>query len=366
MWEPSEDLPTAIRSLYGIWRCGGWIGVDLFFVLSGFLVSGLLFAEFQKNGRVSSPRFFVRRGWKIYPPFLVMIAAMSAPRFLRGDGVDRAGLFAELTFLQNYITPICSHTWSLAVEEHFYLLLPLMLSVLLWLRPNAVDPFRPIVATTIGIAALVLGLRILTAWTRPDFDYRVHLFPTHLRLDSLLFGVLISYLYHFHKERFGAAFRPHRLLLASAGCVGLLPAFLIPIEESTFIQTFGLTLFYLSSGAILTAVMLTEVPRNRATLVLGAVGGCSYSIYLWHMLVLFWAFPILDRLAKGRLYSLSRVPLYIVGSIVVGMIMARLIESPVLWLRDRLFPKRIAPVYVEAQQHAPLVQIPATIRSAAE
>src|SRR6476469_9931494 len=101
---------------------GGWIGVDLFFVLSGFLVSGLLFRDYQQTGRIRAGRFLLRRGFKIYPPFwvfMLMTAAVFGSRFPIG------AYFIELGFVQNYRPTIWQHTWSLAVEEHFYLLLAL-------------------------------------------------------------------------------------------------------------------------------------------------------------------------------------------------------------------------------------------------
>src|SRR5262249_32608758 len=112
------------------WGHAGWTGVNLFFVLSGFLVGGLLFAEIHATANLNPGRFLVRRMFKLWPSyylyliFLLLVAA-------RG-GLDPRILLPFFVHVQNYhdgIIAIAPHTWSLAVEEHFYVLLPVFLSV---------------------------------------------------------------------------------------------------------------------------------------------------------------------------------------------------------------------------------------------
>src|SRR5688572_8009182 len=103
----------------------GWMGVDLFFVISGFLISGLLFSELEKGGKPDLWRFFVRRGFKIYPLFfLLVLFTWLVVNYYTPSPALRPYL-QELLFVQNYLGGIYPHTWSLAVEEHFYLLLML-------------------------------------------------------------------------------------------------------------------------------------------------------------------------------------------------------------------------------------------------
>jgi peptidoglycan/LPS O-acetylase OafA/YrhL len=99
----------------------GWIGVDLFFVLSGFLVSGLLFQEYLELGTVKPGTFLLRRAFKIYPQFYFFLAATVAALLATGQSFATINLFAEAAFFQNYHAGFWTHTWSLAVEEHFYL-----------------------------------------------------------------------------------------------------------------------------------------------------------------------------------------------------------------------------------------------------
>src|SRR5207249_3526564 len=101
----------------------GWLGVDLFFVISGFLISGLLFSENEKHGKVDFLRFFIRRGFKIYPLFYTLIGLTLLVYYFFDISFSYKNLLPELFFFQNYFAGLYLHTWSLALEEHFYILL---------------------------------------------------------------------------------------------------------------------------------------------------------------------------------------------------------------------------------------------------
>src|SRR5262249_876999 len=152
---------------------------DLFFVLSGFLVSGLLFKEYKRHGDVRLGRFLVRRGFKIYPAFYVFLLATSLAVLLGGQALDGLAFLCEALFVQNYGPNLKDHTWSLAVEEHFYLLLCLFFW--LRLRRRHARPFAPLPALFLLVALACLGLRLWTTWSAP-FSYTYnnkHLhFPT--------------------------------------------------------------------------------------------------------------------------------------------------------------------------------------------
>src|SRR5207249_610766 len=141
-----------------------------------------------------------------------------------------------------------NHTWSLAVEEHFYLVLPLLLLGLARMKPGAANPFRPLPWLCVFVAGGLLGLRLYVAACF-DFNVYTHLFPTHLRLDSLLVGVLLSYLHHFAPDYF-ARLVAYRGWLLLAGALLLTPAFVLPLESTPFIYTAGLTLFALGSACL--------------------------------------------------------------------------------------------------------------------
>lgn len=296
-------------------RRGGWIGVDLFFVLSGFLVAGLLFREFDRNGSINPFRFLVRRGWKIYPAFWVLIAFMNLGRF------DLSRTFAELSFLQSYLEHRwCEHTWSLAVEEHFYLLLPFLLLALSKSR------FAPLPRIVFTVMAALLAARCING-LRP-FSYQTHMFPTHLRLDAPLFGVLLAY-WHRSWPEYRAWCKSNSRGLIALGAVLLAPAFVLNVEMAPALYTYWLTAQTVGCGAILCGAVYGGVPENLLTRPLGKIGAYSYSIYLWHATVIVVIAPMLG------IKSLALIVLCCIG---LGATMSRLIESPFLWLRDRLTP----------------------------
>jgi peptidoglycan/LPS O-acetylase OafA/YrhL len=173
------------------WMRGGWVGVDLFFVLSGFLVSSLIFREYLRDGAFDAKRFLVRRAFKIYPAFWLLLLTTLVARRLGGESISLRGLCGEVFFVQNYLGGLWAHTWSLAVEEHFYIGLSVLVVGLL--RTARREPFRVIPQVFAVIAVSCLSLRLLTLALSPQFTPRAYLFGTHVRIDSLMFGVLLSY-----------------------------------------------------------------------------------------------------------------------------------------------------------------------------
>ena len=96
-------LPLTGNSFLTAWATGGWIGVDLFFVLSGFLVSGLLFREYIRDQKVDLRRFLIRRGFKIYPAFYALLLFTIFVRIATDQSIGIRSLLGELLFLQNYL-----------------------------------------------------------------------------------------------------------------------------------------------------------------------------------------------------------------------------------------------------------------------
>ncbi len=342
---PPRDWPHIPKLALLFWTTGGWVGVDLFFVLSGFLVSGLLFREYKSRGRFSIGRFYVRRGWKIYPPFLALVATTVAAQMLIGTGVSKRSLVSEIIFIQCYVPGLWIHTWSLAVEEHFYLLLPLLLYFILKLNVNSAEPLRPVVLMAFCVAAFCLVLRLINWNYNPSYipglsyDRYVYHFPSILRLDSLFFGVAISYQYHFHTDWFVKSFFRWRAWLIVGGVLVLLPAFIFPLDSMPGVfTTVGLTCFYLASGAILAGILLCRVRRSPLVIAAATLGSYSYSIYLWHLPVQSWGVRAIERASGLSLGFEAKTTIYLLGSIVIGIAMAKIIELPALRIRDAWFP----------------------------
>lgn len=356
---PSEEVARPVRAVAAVWHQVGWVAIDLFFVLSGFLISGLLFTEYQKHHELRLARFLIRRGFKIYPAFYVMLAATVFVTQYHAS-LPEGFLWRVLTeavYLQNYLPPVWGPTWSLAVEEHFYLLLAVAFFVMVR-RGSREDPFRALVYVVGAVAVLALSLRIYTVLNYPYSDRR-NFFPTHLRLDAIAWGVLLGYLYHFRRAQLLTFLERRRLWIAALCVVLIAPPLLWPLGQSKFLSTLGLTFLDWGFGGVL-MLALTRPQPLPPTLGRGlaALGFYSYSIYLWHMPVMSWLMPHLREdgtfnFSPATLSWTLDVAVYVIASITCGYIMARAVEGPSLRLRDRLFPSRsgrvAAPVAVRPE-----------------
>ena len=321
----------------------GWTGVDLFFVLSGFLIGGLLFVEIGSTGGLRVRRFLVRRAFKIWPAYILLLLFLLVQGY-RHATPHWAGvrpLIPNLIHLQNYLGTPQWPTWSLAVEEHFYLALPVLLILLI--RTGRMHRLPWI----IGIICLVcLGLRCLNL--RRPFYFFTHVSPTHLRVDSLCFGVLLAYFYHVKPAVLAFAKRSPGLVFG----IGLLlvsPMIWI-VGEHPFVWTIGFTLLYLGYGCVVIASVhadhgfLGAVFHNPVAKLLAYVGFFSYSIYLWFnpvahdFIIMRWGrFGV-----HGAIGWMVDLLAYAALATVVGIVAARLVELPALAIRDRFFPSRAA------------------------
>lgn len=345
----------------------GWTGVDLFFVLSGFLIGGLLFREIRTHGRLDVRRFLVRRGLKIWPSYFLLIAVAMFEQAWQG-GWHHAWLMSWPNWfhLQNYFFPpppnpmLRGMTWSLAVEEHFYLVLPIIL-LLAPVRRHEGEPVGipliPWLALTVCILCLALRLREWNAHLANTTQvYVALLFPTHLRMDGLLFGVLLAYVYHFHRSilsRIGA----HRNMLLALGCALVLPMLAFNLESYMFVPIIGVTMLYIGYGCILVAMLYTKpregwlgwiiaTPVARA---LAFMGVFSYAIYLWRYDLAQQPFEYLMHTAgvqrlihhlPGPIYFGLFTLIYLTWCTLAGVLVTKLVEGPALRVRDWLFPAR--------------------------
>jgi peptidoglycan/LPS O-acetylase OafA/YrhL/O-antigen/teichoic acid export membrane protein len=326
----------------------GSTGVDLFFVLSGFLVSGLLFDELARRGDVSPARFWGRRAFKILPSYLVLLAVLAATGatgFPAGsDLASRLGSAAtHLLFAQNYLDPE-RHlpTWSLAVEEHFYLLLPLALMAASRLRRQA----PPFVHLTVGVMVACLAMRVAGSIGRPVGSQWMQ---SHLRFDALFFGVLVQHLWRTKHPLIGRllAHRGRSLLLAAALIApsAVFPRSLVPMF------TVGLTALAAGYAILLVLVLggaLAAVEERAPSRALAVVGRASYNIYLWHYFLAAVGLPFYEPLVRaigrvvpyGPLALVAQIAAFIVVSVGVGLAFTHLVELPVIRLRDRMWAPR--------------------------
>lgn len=321
----------------------GWVGVDLFFVLSGFLVSGLLFQEYQRSQSIHAGRFLLRRGFKIYPLFYLFLAASLAVMVLFNEPPRLSSLLAETLFVQNYATGMWAHTWSLAVEEHFYLLLAVGI---LWLsRQGGPDPFAVLPKLAGALSCAILGGRVLTWLVLPGSSDYTHVFPSHLRMDSLLAGVILSYYHAFHAGALKALVHRFRAWIQPASILLLAPIAILD-QSHPFVYTVGFSMTAWAFVLLLALVVSRPTPQTTlAARSLAKFGQASYAFYLWHGLTLFAADRMLPKLANRGI----GVPVWtwfvltFVATTATAFLTTWLVETPFLRLRERWIPSRRSP-----------------------
>jgi peptidoglycan/LPS O-acetylase OafA/YrhL len=320
---------------------GGWTGVELFFVLSGFLVSGLLFTEYKARGRVDLLRFLLRRGARIYPPFWVMIlASILLYDFHVWDGFYLHGFLGEMLFLQNYLGGLWGTTWSLAVEEHFYLFLALMFFLLLKFTRQASVVFRLVPWIYAATAAGCLALRYAHAARHQDVESLVAtVHQSQFRIDSLMFGVLIAYWWHLRATETQRTWvAQHGKILVLAGALFLIPAFIWDSHLTPWIPVWGVMLFCLGGGMMVLGAAGDPFLGARPWLWLANLGRHSYSVYLWHGMVYELLMQKIRDAAGASWNNLEEFTALFVLSWGIGIIAAKLFEYPFLKLRQRYLP----------------------------
>jgi len=290
----------------------GWVGVDLFFVLSGFLISGLLFSDWKKYQTIHIKRFFIRRGFKIYPAFYAFILITLPLIVIRHRGESFRQISVECLFLQDYLPHPWGHTWSLGVEEKFYLVLPFLLLALSFTwkdRKNRGFDLIPYIA--VALLLTCLGLRMIGP---------VECF--HSRIDALFCGVALGYWFHFHRDSFVAF---SRWWLLPLSLFLLLPIILFRPSGLAF------SIALICNSLAFSGLLCWALTRKWVSVPLvERIGVYSYSIYLWHALAIMLASPM------G--FSLWGLLAVVGASCGIGILMAKLVEIPALTLRERWFP----------------------------
>ncbi len=290
---------------------GGYIGVDVFFVVSGFLITQILVREASFTGSISLTRFYARRARRILPASTLVLLAtavfsgltMSASRAQEvvqdilwssafAANVHFAQLDTDYFSLDRALSPV-QHYWSLAVEEQFYLLLPLMLLVLVaWGRRRLVVhrrfPGRWVTGVVIGaFAAASLGWSVADTQEDPTSAY----FSSLTRAWELGAGVMVA----LAVPRLARLARPTRVVLTSAGLLGILVA-AVTFDTGTPFPGWHALLPVLGSAALLAAGVGLDGQGPGRILTWRPftwVGDLSYSIYLWHWPALVLAAPLL-------------------------------------------------------------------------
>jgi peptidoglycan/LPS O-acetylase OafA/YrhL len=327
------------------WAPGGLLGVGVFFTLSGFLITSLLVGEWAAAGRVRLGDFWLHRARRLLPALFVMLAVVTAwvtladrarLASLRGAVGASAAYFSNWYLIarnQSYFARFAppaplDHLWSLAVEEQFYLLWPLLLVAgLIWLRRRGSATAWLIVPTLVLTAASAFAMvRLYQPGMDPTRVYE----GTDTRAFGLLIGAVLALAWPSPGKR-GAHTGPRtrsRVLLDAAGLAGLACIGLLIWrvgEYSAFAYRGGLVLLSVATAAVVAA---TAYPASIVGKALGWgplrwIGVRSYGIYLWH-------FPVIVMTSTANVKpSLPLAGLQIAASVLLAALSWELIEEPI-------------------------------------
>ncbi|MCC4598018.1 acyltransferase [Xanthomonas campestris pv. phormiicola] len=323
----------------------GWMGVDLFFVLSGFLIGGQVLAPLARGEPLRYGDFYLRRAFRILPAFAVVLALYLAwPDFREAPGLAPWWMFASFTLnlgIDYANQQAFSHAWSLCVEEHFYLVFPL-LAALSMRRPSA-----PRFVAVCG-AVVLAGIALRTAtwlhdraldrigdglqrnWFIEDIYY-----PTWNRLDGLLAGVVLAAIKVFRPQRWQwLQARANALLLAGLA-VCALAMWLFRERTGLLGNAIGWPVVSLGLALLTIAGASTRSWIGRRALPgAGWLAAVSYSLYLSHKAVFHLTQSWFGAALDGR--GLLAFASYAAMALLAAALLHYAVERPFLRLRERL------------------------------
>lgn len=342
----------------------GWIGVDLFFVLSGFLIARQLLSLEQRPGGIRYRSYLLKRFLRIMPTYvfvLLMVALGLVPLYQVAPEFLGIRVAYHLLVLQDYLPPnIVVAFWSLGVEEKFYLLAPLILGSAISIR----EP-RARFALVIGAIAVSILLRVwaaieLAATATEPMTYRQFLpvfrYPFHACLDSLGLGMAAALLHRHAMASPDSRLRNHAGAIFWCG-VALLMLLVAPRVVMAEIDWWDQTLQPTAIAAGFTMTLLGAAFGGGPQRALGArwmlvVARISYPLYLVHMVVIPLAWAIIGGTPAASAGHLALfLPVYLACAFAASLAIHFAIEKPFLMLKDRLdrLDRRPTPTRVTAQ-----------------
>jgi len=321
------------------WMPGGFLGVDVFFVISGYLITSLLLAELEKTGGVALLRFWGGRARRLLPALFLllavcMIVGATVERGklvgLRGDALSAIFYYANWHFVfghESYFAQfgrpgVLRHLWSLAVEEQFYLLWPPLFLLVTRLSRRLLAP---------GLVALAAIASTALMWHlyQPGSDTSRIFYGTDTRAAPLLVGVLLAFIWK--PSALPTRLRPRAprgLNAASLVALGAVVYMFIAVHDyDQRLYRGGFLVLALCTAALLAAIVhpASIVGRQLSRAVPRWLGERSYGIYLWHWPILIFTRPGVDvHVARGIL-----IPAQAAGTVIVAAVSYRWLELPI-------------------------------------
>ncbi|WP_075602578.1 acyltransferase family protein [Saccharicrinis aurantiacus] len=326
----------------------GWTGVDLFFVLSGYLIGFQLLIEYKNTNRISFGQFYIKRFFRIIPAYLaVLIMYYSLSELKEGSGLPP--LWKFLTFTQNFglnaqTEKSFSHAWSLCIEEQFYLLLPISIVLLF---KNKLQKTTPYLIIGLIILGYILRLYNWQEHVQPFIDNgnrrqmvygfleKVY-YPSYNRMDGLLMGLSIAVIFNY-KPNIKAKLIQHGNKVLLAGLMVFMLAYVLCANFISYnTSIYGYPLISLAYAIIVLAAIsptcLLYKFKTKFTLLIATL---SYSIYLTHKQVYHFTKMFIKDLGNESIEQWT-FWICIIIAIVAGLLLHLIIEKPFLKLRDKL------------------------------
>ncbi len=325
----------------------GWVGVDLFFALSGYLIGNQIFASLKSPGGFSLKHFYARRLLRTLPNYWVVLALYFLWPAFRGEA-PLLPLWEYATFIQNFaLEPgsAFSHSWSLAIEEQFYMLLPAvaLLGILF-------GGSLRLAWTGIALAFIAGMLIRAELWQEmAGANYKLYFYFKYIyysslcRYDELLAGVALALLRNHHAGLWARLTRHGNLM----GVLGLLSCgvafwFFLDDRYGFGITVFGFPLMALGFSLLIVAsVSEHSLMRGLRVPGAGALALWSYAIYLLHKPVCVMAAKWMKGQGYGAEHPLTITALLIL-SVLSGWLLYKLVETPFMLLRERYVPSNAA------------------------
>jgi peptidoglycan/LPS O-acetylase OafA/YrhL len=324
---------------FGIVGEVGRAGVDLFFVLSGYLIGNQLLSSVRLTGGVSLTTFFARRFLRTLPNYYVTLALyLLFPAIIGGS--NDLDVWRYATFTQNFgmaYGETFTHSWSLCIEEQFYVLLPLVVLLftslgksmrMAWLGAGC--------AVAIGIVVRAIAY---SKYGHDTYSAEVY-YSSFCRSDELVPGVAIAMLKNFHPGLYENILkRGNSLLLAGlASVVGIMYCLKNDFPNPAVVTAFGFSLLAMSFGLLTLAALSRNSLLNRLRIP-GATNLAlwSYAVYLIHKPIFMALRPQLERLHIDTNSPLTVLSVFAAG-IFGGWLLFKFVESPCMRLRSRWFP----------------------------
>jgi peptidoglycan/LPS O-acetylase OafA/YrhL/lysophospholipase L1-like esterase len=325
---------------------GGYLGVDLFFVLSGFLITSILLREQGDRGRIDLRAFWIRRARRLLPALLTLMPAVALYAIvlakpheiatLRSDALATLGyvanwraIYAGKSYWEIFAAPSpLEHTWSLAIEEQFYLLWPLMLVLVVRLtRARSLLGRRVLFALTVGLA-IASAVTMFVLWT-PERASRVYM-GSDTRAGGILAGAALAMLIRPGEgpERWSDRFVRGLDIAGGVSAIGLAIAWTTLDGQSPRLYHGGFWLTELFA-LVLIACALAGSSRSIVAKVLALrplvfVGVISYGVYLWH-----WPVDVVLTAERTHLGRVVLEPLRVVITFAIALASYRWIEQPI-------------------------------------